>query len=187
MFVQTVLVVALLGSESVQGTSALEEARQTERVRLVARLGATTALAQVVTFIGPAVHLELGTVIRDRFCISAMIDLASQIGVSSLLAGANFTWAFRDWLGLSAGFGIAHLGSTGWEEFPSAQALLVPLHADFTLPSRGPHSVARSNFTLSLMVAPGVSRLSHAPFGRGTVGAIGPALVLGAGLGFTLW
>ena len=186
MVLQAVLVV-LLGSESVQGSSALEEARQTERVRLVARLGATTALAQVVTFIGPAVHLELGTVLRDRFCISAMLDLASQIGVSSLLAGVNFTWAFRDWLGLSAGFGIAHLGSTGWEEFPSAQALLVPLHADFTLPARGPHFVARSNFTLSLMVAPGVSRLSHAPFGRGTVGAIGPALVLGAGVGFTLW
>ena len=52
MFIQPISVVLLLGRESVPGILAIEEARAAARVRLVARLSATTALAQV-TFVGP--------------------------------------------------------------------------------------------------------------------------------------
>ena len=58
-------------------------------------------------------------VIWERM-LGAYCDLSSELGLTNprleMFIGKNFSWAFRDWLGIADeyGGGIAHLGPNGW-------------------------------------------------------------------------
>jgi hypothetical protein len=120
--------------------------------------------------------------------VSAVFDLASRIGVSSLLGGVSFSWAAFDWLGLGAGVAVAHVGATGWEEYAAAQAIVVPLQAEVHFGGAGKAAASRRGFSIGLLVAPGVGVLS----GRGLrssarPGSVGGALVVGLTVGYAFW
>lgn len=188
----TLLVVSLiLGNDSGRGESkpavSLQE-REQPRLKASAGLGGTIGLARQASCVGPAARLELGSMFGDRFGVSALLDLSTQIGKSTLMGGVILTWALLDQLGLSAGIAVAHVGATGWEEEAAAQALLVPLRADVFFAERAESAVARQGASLGLLVAPGISRLSdNGRYRSIPVGTINFAFVVGISFAYAVW
>jgi hypothetical protein len=189
MLVSVVLVSLFLGNAAERGTnpSAIEQ-RTATRVRLITGGGVTFAAGPAVSMIAPSFHFEVGAMLNDRFAIGGMLQLGTLFfGASTLMIGANATWVTTEWLTLGAGVAAAHLGATGWEEYAAGQALLVPMQADVMLPLRGTRAVKRRGLALTVLLAPGLIRVSNSGFRRVTEGAVAFQFLASVGLAYALW
>lgn len=165
-----------------------EQERNETRLKAGAGIGGTIGLAKQAKAMGPAIRLELGSMFGDRFGVSALIDVSSQIGVSTLMGGASFSYLLLDQLAISAGLAFAYVGATGWEEEAAAQGLVIPLRADVMFAERGPGSVGRRGAVLGLMAAPGISRLSsNGAYRTVPVGTLNFTFIVGLSFGYAVW
>jgi hypothetical protein len=189
MLVSLALVSLLLGSDAERGANpSVLEQRTATRVRVITGGGATFAAGPALSMIAPSFHFEVGAMLQDRLAIGAMLQLGTLFfGASTLLIGANATWVTNEWLTLGAGVAAAHLGATGWEEYPAGQALLVPLQATVALPLRGMNAVQRRGVALTVMLAPGVIRVSNGGYRRATAGTFAFQFLGSVGLAYALW
>ncbi len=181
MLAPLLIVSLILGNDSVQGESKIAsvEERDAPRVKFFGGLGGTYSHAIGGGLPALGGRLQMGRMFSDRFGVSALIDISTQIAFSTILGGATFTWVAKDWLALSGGLALGYFGATASYVPPYvAQLLVVPLLAEVSISHRTPSEVMRKGVVVGLMIAPGISRVE---------GQIGGAIVVGLSLGYAVW
>lgn len=172
---------------SVLSQAQLEVTREETRVRAevagcaVGALGLETGAGALA----PGISAELGAILRDRYAVTARLNLATLLIMTAFSVAANFEFVVNEHILASLGLSW---GGFGGFDAPSSMLVGLPARVTFSPVARASEATRRSGFALFAEGLVGYSYLSG--FGLATSRRVlGPPIAMQAmlGAGYSWW